>query len=388
MPRKLSDLLKYFLPLTNDEKLTLRDITLLSSEDISEIKKLLKERRVAAKRWSIKSPSGELSYPVFECIAKEDEKLHEYIAEINKKLREHFSEKEFRKFSQEAATFILKHIAPGIEGMQVIKEAAMLQLFAKEPVHILLLGDPGTGKTEILRSVAGLHPISTFGLGSGTTGVGLSVTVKGREVLPGLLPMADGGICAIDELNLMDEKDRASLYNAMEKGFISYSKGGRHYQFDARVRIIATANPKGDKFAGNTLTKIKKQIPFDSALLSRFHLIFLIRRPSTEEFNKITRRILSEEERASTNYYEFIREYIRFAENIKVEVKDEIKQEIVDFASQIKEMEEKTFIEITPRLVKGLLSLAKASARLRLDITVKAEDINIVKSIISRSLVY
>jgi DNA replicative helicase MCM subunit Mcm2 (Cdc46/Mcm family) len=137
--------------------------------------------------------------------------------------------------------------------MEYVKKAVSLQLFASEPVHILLLGDPGTGKTEILRSVEELHPISVFGLGSGTSGAGLSISMSGGKPVLGLLPKAHKGICCIDELNLMKSEDMASLYSSMEKGFITYDKGSHHIKEKAEARILATANPVGDKFKGTEL---------------------------------------------------------------------------------------------------------------------------------------
>ena len=74
--------------------------------------------------------------------------------------------------------------------------------------------------------------------------------VKGKEVTKGLLPQADQGIAAIDELNLLKSADMGNLYNSMEKGFVRYDKGSNHIQLESRVRVLATANPKGDKFTG------------------------------------------------------------------------------------------------------------------------------------------
>src|SRR3989344_442334 len=175
----------------------------------------------------------------------------------------------FSQFAPFAFQKISSLVAPDIHGNDHLKEAATIILFSDESLHLLLLGDPGTGKTDIIRGAAELHPKHSFGLGSGTSGAGLVVSAKGNEIIPGLLPLADGGICAIDELNLMKEESRAGLYNAMEKGFVSYDKGGNHYQFDARARVLATANPKEDKFTGKTVKELKEEIPFDSALLTR-----------------------------------------------------------------------------------------------------------------------
>ncbi|MBU0461088.1 MAG: ATP-binding protein, partial [Nanoarchaeota archaeon] len=294
----------------------------------------------------------------------------------------------FRLFSKSAADILPSMIAPEIVGFDTIKKAVAIQLFSEERIHILLLGDPGTGKTKILSSATALHPISSMGLGSGTSGAGLAVTVKGNEVQPGLLPMANGGLCAIDELNLMKDESRASLYNAMESGFVAYDKGGKHYKFDARISVLATANPKGDRFDGETPEKLSKQLPFDPALLSRFHLTFLVRRPDTEQFKHISRRIISgKKQHISEEDIIFVRQYIRYANQLKEpELPKRFEQEIVDFVGDIKQNEKNYLIEVSPRLVVGFTRMSKALARAELRALVEEKDISTVKKIVKESL--
>jgi len=392
MAKKLIDLLRLLLPIDRVRKKLLQNLSeFLESGDVKELKSLIKRKKVDITETSLNvSPqlSEDRNYP--KLISKTEEKqVAEYIVKINKMINENVKKSVFKKFSARAHELIPKIIAMNIVGMKQVKKAAAIQLFARfdEPVHILLLGDPSTGKTDILRCAANMHPISSFGLGSGTSGVGLTVTLKGGEVSKGLLPKADKGLCAIDELNLMQDKDRASLYNAMEKGFLTYDKGGKHYKFDARVKVLATANPKGDKFVGWTIDTLKKQLPFDSALLSRFHLVFMIRRPDIEKFVEISKKIIrSDKKQALSGDEQFIQEYVAFAENLDVDIPATVEKEMVDFISVIKKQEKKYIIEISPRLVLGFVRLAKASARMRLSNRVDAKDINIVKNIVTRGL--
>ena len=181
----------------------------------------------------------------------------------------------FNRFSGKAFETLSKCVASNILGLDEVKKAVVLQLFAKDNLHVLLLGNPGVGKTEIVRSVSEFAPVSSFGLGSGTSGAGLGVAMRGKEILKGLLPMANGGLAAIDELNLMKKMDRANLYSAMDKGFVGYDKINGHLKVDAKVSVLASANPVGDKF-NRTIEKIRRQLPFDPALLQRFHLLFFI----------------------------------------------------------------------------------------------------------------
>jgi len=188
-------------------------------------------------------------------------------------------------------------------------------------------------------------------------------------------------------LNLLKEENRAALYNAMEKGFITYDKGGHHYKFDARISVIATANPKGDKFTGKNIESLKKQLPFDPALLTRFHLTFLVRKPDAERFREIAKNIIKDRKiRVSRQEIKFVQDYIKKANELGVEIPSRMEQEIVDFVAELKKDEEEYLVEISPRLVVGFVRMAKAAARAELRQKVEKEDIMLVKDIVRESL--
>jgi DNA replicative helicase MCM subunit Mcm2 (Cdc46/Mcm family) len=388
MTKKLIDLIRLILPLKPNQKEAMIFFRKhVGKKDLRDIKTLLKQKRVSILDSRLDTSPQLVENETAFALHADDSKTGDFVSEVNENVKNIIMEKLYRKFSKTAAEKIPKYIGMNIKGLDLIKKAAALQLFSTERFHILLLGDPGTGKTDIIRSAADLHPVSSFGLGSGTSGVGLTVAVKAKEVSKGLLPKADQGICAIDELNLMDDKDRASLYNAMEKGFVTYDKGGEHHKFDARVRVLATANPKGDSFVGWTIETLKKQMPFDPALLSRFHLVFLVRKPDLERFVEITKKILGSDKRKMTGGDEdFIRGYVKFAEKYEVEIPKKFEQLIIDFTSEIKKNEKKYLIEVSPRIVVGFMRLAKASARMRLATEVNKDDIELVKKIVLEGL--
>ncbi len=271
--------------------------------------------------------------------------------------------------------------------MDEVKRAGLVQLFAKENVHILLLGDPATGKTDVLRSISELAPISSFGLGSGTSKAGLTVAVIGKEMVKGILPLADNGIACIDELNLMKTADRAGLLNAMEKGFITYDKGDSHLRLDARIKVFATANPEGDKFVGRTIDVLRKQVPFDSALLTRFHLVFLVRKPDVKEFMQITDKLIKGEKvNVGDNDKKFVKEYVRYALTKEVVLDKTLGPLIQGFVEDVKKDEDNFLMEISPRTVIGIMNMAKAAARMKLKDKVEKEDIIKVLKIFNSSL--
>ncbi|MBW2993037.1 ATP-binding protein [Candidatus Woesearchaeota archaeon] len=347
------------------------------------IKKLLKQKRIEIyqKGFNTTLVNG-MKYPQINAGEGVD------ADDINKEIEDSVKQQVYTEFSKKAFETISELIAPNISGMEHIKKAAALQLFSKQPVHILMIGDPGTGKTDILRSVAELSPVSSFGLGSGTSGAGLVVTAKGNEVIKGLLPQADNGLCAIDELNLMKKEDYAGLYNAMEKGFVTYDKAGQHVKFDARIKLIATANPKHDRFTGSSVDELKNELPFDSALLTRFHLVFMLKKHDIEQFKEIAKSIISNEDNNIKNGdITFIKEYISHIQSQEdVDFPKEYQQQIIEFIEEIKKNEQNYLMEISPRFIVGIMRLCKALTRAEGRYEIEEEDIKKIKSMVKESL--
>lgn len=356
----------------------------ISKQRIGVIKKLLTEKRINVLISKEKVFGYDVEFPYIETKDKNID-----VSAVNNDILRYFNKRNYLDFSKKVLEEFSKKVAPNIMGMDYAKKAAVIQLFSKQAIHIMLLGDPGTGKTDIIRAVADFAPISSFGLGSGTSGVGLIATVKGNKVMKGLLPLANKGICCIDELNLMTEDSRAGLYNAMEKGFVTYDKGGHHHKFDAKVKVLATANPKGDEFKGKNIEELKKQMPFDPALLTRFHLVFLIRKPDLDKFKKIAGKILSQETTEVTDAEkQFLKGYISYVEETikEVDFPKPQQQKVIDIVDSIKQREKDYLVEINPRLVIGFMRLCKGLARMQLRSIVRDKDIALVKEILETSL--
>ncbi|PIN68803.1 hypothetical protein COV93_08005 [Candidatus Woesearchaeota archaeon CG11_big_fil_rev_8_21_14_0_20_43_8] len=381
----IREFIRVFRSLTEEEKRRLACVEeRLDKSENAYLKKLLKLKRVKLIEKTINLLYKKILYIHLDIIS---EAHKEQIDKLNKKIWDKEKQMILDDLKKNAYDLLPSYIAPNIVGLDPVKQAAVLQLFSKEGLHILLLGDPGTGKTDILRSLNDLSPIATMGLGSGTSGAGLAVTTQGNTIMKGLLPLADQGIACIDELNLMEKKDAASLYNAMEKSFVSYDKGGKHFKFDARVRVIATANPKGDSFKGDKFDQLKSQMPFDSALMSRFHLVFIIRRPDEKKLRLISERILKGvKTKLNEEIISLVKEYLSDVKDIDPVIPAELSKEITDFVAWLKKDESRLLVEISPRTVLGFMRLAKASARMEMRDKVIKSDIKRVKQLFLDSL--
>jgi len=191
----------------------------------------------------------------------------------------------------EIYTKIIASIAPSIYGMKTEKEVVALQLFGgvskkmsdgtciRGDIHVLLVGDPGTAKSQILRYVSEIAPRAVYASGQSATKAGLTATAvkdefgEGRWTLEaGALVLADKGIACIDEMDKMNKEDRSAMHEAMEQQRVSVAKAGIMATLHCRCSLLAAANPKIGKF--EDYTPIPKQIDMPASLLSRFDVIF------------------------------------------------------------------------------------------------------------------
>jgi len=303
---------------------------------------------------------------------------------------------------------LIDSIAPNVYGHEVVKLAIALQLFGgiskrlpdgtrlRGDIHVLLIGDPSTAKSQILRSVYNIAPRAVFNTGTRVSGVGLTAAavkdeIDGKWTLEaGTLVLADGGIALIDELEKASRDDRNALLEPLEQQTVTISKAGINATLNARCAVLAAANPKFGRF--DRYAPIVEQINIEPMLLSRFDLIFVLLDEPGEKDAEIADAVF----RAHTSPKmvaidsELLRKYIHYArENVKsVKWDDKAWNIIKDYYIRLREHGKDTdTIPITVRQLEAMIRLAEASAKVQLRNYVTIEDAQRAVDLMDASLV-
>lgn len=201
------------------------------------------------------------------------------------------------KFSEESGSDIFRQIVqsicPSIYGHELVKAGITLALFGgvrkhsmdqnKVPVrgdiHVIVVGDPGLGKSQLLQAAAAVSPRGIYVCGNATTKAGLTVAVVKDSVTndyafeAGAMVLADSGLCCIDEFDKMSAEHQA-LLEAMEQQCVSVAKAGLVASLSARTSVLAAANPVGGHY--NRAKTVNENLKMSAALLSRFDLVFIL----------------------------------------------------------------------------------------------------------------
>ena len=326
---------------------------------------------------------------------------------------------------------IIASISPTIYGMNEVKAAIALQLFGgchkemddgttiRGDMHILLVGDPGAAKSQILRYMSMLAPRGIYASGKSASAAGLTAAAvkddfgDGRWTLEaGALVLADKGLACIDELDKMTTQDRSSLHEAMESQKISVAKAGITATLQCRCSMLAAANPKLGRFDLDSDT-IASQIDLPPALMSRFDLIFVLTdKPNAEQDRKVTDHILSVHRRGEVRqipdetviagidmkqireqtenicpFYdiEILRKYVAFSKRYTPVMTEKAVSIIREGYLRIRAMgngNDNASVPITARQLEAFVRLSEAAARLRLSPKVEEADANRAVSLV------
>ncbi|XP_052158487.1 probable DNA helicase MCM9 isoform X2 [Oryza glaberrima] len=283
---------------------------------------------------------------------------------------------------------ILKGICPQIYGLFTVKLAVALTLIGGvqhvdasgtkvrgEP-HMLLVGDPGTGKSQFLKFAAKLSNRSVITTGLGSTSAGLTVTAvkDGGEWMleAGALVLADGGLCCIDEFDSMREHDRTTIHEAMEQQTISIAKAGLVTTLNTRTTVFGATNPKGQYDPNESLSV---NTTLSGPLLSRFDIVLVLLDTKNKKWDKIvSSHILAEnteEKKGKTSDPEvmwtlsMLRRYIHYVkQHFKPVLTKEAERVISSYYQRQRQSGTRNAARTTVRMLESLIRLAQAHARL------------------------
>ncbi|XP_053687644.1 DNA replication licensing factor Mcm7 [Sabethes cyaneus] len=297
-------------------------------------------------------------------------------------------------------TRIASSLAPEIYGHLDVKKALLLLLVGgvdRSPdgmkirgnINICLMGDPGVAKSQLLGYIDRLAVRSQYTTGRGSSGVGLTAAVMkdpltGEMLLEGgALVLADQGVCCIDEFDKMADSDRVAIHEVMEQQTISIAKAGIMTCLNARVSILAAANPAYGRY--NPRRTIEQNIQLPAALLSRFDLLWLIQdKPDRDNDLRLAKHITfvhshgkQPPSRIKTLDMSLIRRYIALCKRktpvITPELSDYIVNAYVELRREARNNRDMTFT--SARNLLGILRLSTALARLRLADEVDKDDV-------------
>ncbi|KAH6686362.1 MCM2/3/5 family protein [Plectosphaerella plurivora] len=291
-------------------------------------------------------------------------------------------------------------IAPSIYGNTDIKKAILCLLMGgskkilpdgmklRGDINVLLLGDPGTAKSQLLKFVEKCAPIAIYTSGKGSSAAGLTASVQRDQstrefyLEGGAMVLADGGVVCIDEFDKMRDEDRVAIHEAMEQQTISIAKAGITTILNARTSVLAAANPIFGRY--DDMKTPGENIDFQTTILSRFDMIFIVKDDHNRSKDEtIAKHIIklakgergAEEQIESEIPIDKMKRYIsycksRMAPRLSPEAAEKLSSHFVNIRRQVHaaEMEANTrsSIPITVRQLEAIVRITESLAKLTL----------------------
>ncbi|KAJ3489694.1 hypothetical protein NLG97_g5943 [Lecanicillium saksenae] len=311
-------------------------------------------------------------------------------------------EQEFLEMSRRPDLYnvMAECIAPSIYGNKDIKKAILCLLLGgskkllpdgaklRGDINVLLLGDPGTAKSQLLKFVEKAAPISIYTSGKGSSAAGLTASVQRDQstrefyLEGGAMVLADGGVVCIDEFDKMRDEDRVAIHEAMEQQTISIAKAGITTILNARTSVLAAANPIFGRY--DDMKTPGENIDFQTTILSRFDMIFIVKDDHSREKDvNIAKHVMGihmdnrgvEEVAESEIPVDKMKKYLsycrsRCAPRLSPEAAEKLSSHFVSIRRQVHaaeiEANTRSSIPITVRQLEAIVRITESLAKLTL----------------------
>ncbi|KZT74892.1 MCM-domain-containing protein [Daedalea quercina L-15889] len=302
-----------------------------------------------------------------------------------------------------------KSVAPSIFGSLDIKKAITCLLFGgskkvlpdgmrlRGDINVLLLGDPGTAKSQLLKFVEKVAPIAVYTSGKGSSAAGLTASVQRDSISRefylegGAMVLADTGVVCIDEFDKMRDEDRVAIHEAMEQQTISIAKAGITTVLNSRTSVLAAANPVWGRYDEGRSPG--ENIDFQTTILSRFDMIFIVKDEHNEQRDRmIAKHVMNihmnrPNENADENGeavgeidIDRMKRYIAYckakcAPRLSAEAQEMLSSHFVSLRKQVQQVErdndERSSIPITIRQLEAIIRISESLAKLTLSPVVR-----------------